>query len=74
MSWNLLYALDALAIALFVLSYYRNCYRDEATGSISGILCAFFRTGLRLRFADKVLNGPILDRDCVAAEAGPEFS
>jgi oligosaccharide repeat unit polymerase len=27
LSWNVLYALDLMAIFLFVLSYYRNCYR-----------------------------------------------
>lgn len=72
MSWGLLYILDALAIALFVLSYYRNCYRQgyriDFWHEQLFLLCVLPNM-LMLPFANNILNGLILGRDYTAVVA-----
>ncbi len=70
--WSLLYALDIFAIALFAVSYYRNCY-------LKGYRIDFWHTNLfllcilpnmiMLPFAKSELNGIVLGSDLDAVVA-----
>ena len=66
MTWTLLYAIEFLAILLFAISYYRNCYRQgyridfwHAQLFLMCILPNF----ILLPFAKSELNGLVLGQD-----------
>lgn len=72
MSWNLLYVLDALAVALFALSYYLNCYRQGYRIDFwheQLFLICVLPNMLMLPFATNFLNALILGRDYPAVVA-----
>lgn len=72
MSWNLLYGLDVTAIALFAVSYYRNCYRRgyrvDFWHAELFLLCVFPNM-IMLPFALSELNIIVLGRDLDAVVA-----
>ncbi len=72
MSWNELYALDALAIVLFTVSYYRKCYRQgyriDFWYSQLFLICVFPNM-IMLPFARSELNFIVLGRDLDAVVA-----
>lgn len=71
-SWSLLYVLDGFGIALFVLSYYRNCYRKgyriDFWHTNLFLLCVFPNM-IMLPFARNELNEIVLGRDMDAVVA-----
>jgi oligosaccharide repeat unit polymerase len=69
MPWNILYMLDLFAIALFAVSYYRNCYRRGYRIDIwhfNLFLVCVLPNLLMLPFAQSDLNGAILGQDFAA--------
>lgn len=72
MSWNVLYALDFLAIATFAISYERKCYQRGYRIDIwhsSLFLSCVFPNMFLLPFARSSLNAIVLGRDFPAVEA-----
>ncbi len=72
MSWNALYALDVLALALFALSYYRKCYRrgyriDFWHAQL--FLYCVLPNMVMLPFAKSELNILVLGKDLAAVTA-----
>lgn len=66
MSWNLLYGIDLLAIALFAISYYRKCYRKgyriDFWHAELFLLCVFPNM-IMLPFAASELNIIVVGKD-----------
>ncbi len=66
MEWNILYGLDLLAIAVFAVSYYRNCYRlgyrIDFWHSQLFLLCVL-PNFLLLPFARSELNSMVLKQE-----------
>jgi len=72
MSWNTLYILDLFAIALFFVSYYRNCYRRGYRIDFwhtQLFLSCVFANMIMLPFAKSDLNILVLGRDLSAVVA-----
>jgi oligosaccharide repeat unit polymerase len=72
MSWKMLYAIDLLAIALFAVSYYRNCYRRGYRIDIwysQLFLFCVLPNFLMLPFARSELNGIVLGNNLAAVIA-----
>ena len=66
MPWNTLYLIDAFAIALFAISYYRNCYRKGYRADFWHALLLFscvIPYMVMLPFADNDLNAIVVGRD-----------
>jgi oligosaccharide repeat unit polymerase len=73
MSWNYLYVLDALAIALFAISYYWNCYRHGYRIDIWHTQLFFIcvmPNMIMLPFSKNELNFPIVGQDFLGIVAG----
>ncbi|WP_263366110.1 oligosaccharide repeat unit polymerase [Edaphobacter bradus] len=72
MTWNILYVIDFLAISLFAISYYRNCYRRgyriDFWHAQLFLICVFPNL-LLLPFAKSDLNELVLGRDFAAVLA-----
>src|SRR6266702_847211 len=69
MTWNVLYAIDVLAIFLFAISYYRNCYRRGYRidfWHVQLFLMCVLPNFVLLPFARSELNGLILGQDFTA--------
>jgi oligosaccharide repeat unit polymerase len=65
-TWNLLYALDLFAIGLFLVSYYRQCYRRGYRidfWHVELFLACILPNMLMLPFAKSELNGIVLGKD-----------
>jgi oligosaccharide repeat unit polymerase len=72
MSWNALYILDLIGIGLFLISYYRNCYRRGYRidfWHVSLFLSCVLPNLLMLPFARSELNAIVLGRDFPAVVA-----
>ena len=72
MSWNLLYALDAFAILIFLVSYYWNCYRRGYRidfWHVELFLFCVLPNMIMLPFSGSVLNAPILGTHFAAVVA-----
>jgi oligosaccharide repeat unit polymerase len=72
MLWNALYSLDLLAISLFAISYYRNCYRRGYRIDFwhtQLFLACVFPNMIMLPFARSELNAVVLGRDFAAVIA-----
>ncbi len=71
-SWQVLYAMDALAIASFLISYYLRCYRRgyriDFWHSQLFLICVFPNM-IMLPFAKSELNGIVLGNDLWAVVA-----
>jgi hypothetical protein len=71
-SWNLIYGLDVVAILLFSISYYRNCYRKGYRidfWHVQLFLICVFPNMLMLPFAHSELNVVVLGADLAAVVA-----
>src|ERR1700730_872468 len=71
-NWTILYTLDALAIVLFAVSYYRNCYRRGYRIDFwhSQLFLAFVLPNmLMLPFATSELNVIVVGKDIRAVIA-----
>jgi oligosaccharide repeat unit polymerase len=69
MSWNELYILDFIGIALFLISYYRNCYRKGYRIDFwhaQLFLACIFPNMIMLSFAKSDLNVIVLGTDLPA--------
>jgi len=69
MTWNVLYAIDVLAIFLFAISYYRNCYRRGYRidfWHVQLFLMCVLPNFVLLPFARSELNGLVLGADLTA--------
>jgi oligosaccharide repeat unit polymerase len=72
MSWNFLYVLDAIAILLFAIAYYRKCYRQGYRLDfwyMQLFLLCIFPNMLMLPFAKSDLNLLVLGGDLNAVVA-----
>jgi len=66
MSWNALYVLDVVGIALFLISYYRNCYRRGYRidfWHLGLFLSCVLPNMLMLPFATNELNKVVVGQD-----------
>ena len=66
MSWNTIYLVDAAAISLFAVSYYRNCYRKGYRADfwhLTLFLNCIFPYLVMLLFTNNVLNAVIVGKD-----------
>src|SRR5260370_17067326 len=69
MTWNFLYASDVLAIFLFAIPYYRNCYRRGYRidfWHVQLFLVCVLPNFVLLPFAKSELNGLVLGADLTA--------
>src|SRR5438067_12823819 len=72
MYWNILYSLDLVAIALFLISYYRKCYRRGYRIDFwraQTFLFFIFPNMIMLTFAKGELNIVVLGNDLNAVIA-----
>ena len=69
MSWNFIYALDVVAILLFAISYYLNCYRRGYRIDIwhtQLFLVCVLPNMIMLPFSKSELNAPVVGHDFAA--------
>src|ERR1700761_8965628 len=72
MPWSVLYTLDGFAILLFVISYWRKCYRRGYKidfWHVNLFLGCVFPNLIMLPIARSELNGIVLGQDLQAVQA-----